>query len=85
MFDSCKKLTTLDVSSFDTSNVTNMYVMFGGCNSLTKISFGSGITNIGGYSLCYCENLQEIVVNDIDKFYDYDQNFFIDNDPSLPF
>ena len=31
------------------------------------------------------QNGEEKVVNDVDKFYDYDQEFFIDNDPSLPF
>ena len=32
MFNRCWKLTNLDVSRFDTSNVTNMHAMFYGCN-----------------------------------------------------
>ena len=35
MFYNCYKLTSLDLSNFDTSNVTNMSSMFGSCSSLT--------------------------------------------------
>lgn len=35
MFLSCQNLRSLDLSRFDTSNVTNMYYMFGHCNSLS--------------------------------------------------
>ena len=37
MFSRCSKLTSLDVSSFDTSNVTDMAGMFDGCSSLTSL------------------------------------------------
>ena len=37
MFDNCDRLTTLDLSSFDTSAVTNMDFMFYNCNNLTTI------------------------------------------------
>ena len=37
MFDSCKSLTSLNLSSFDTSQVTDMRGMFYGCESLTTI------------------------------------------------
>ena len=37
MFKGCSALTTLNVSSFDTSNVTNMGGMFEGCNALTSL------------------------------------------------
>ena len=33
------KVTALDLSSFDTSNVTNMRSMFGGCNDLRSLNF----------------------------------------------
>lgn len=37
MFDGCSNLTTLDLSSFDTSRVKNMSYMFWGCTNLTTI------------------------------------------------
>jgi surface protein len=37
MFYGCGGLTSLDISSFDTSNVTNMHSMFRGCHGLTTI------------------------------------------------
>ncbi len=37
MFWSCDKLQSLDVSHFDTSNVTSMWYMFYGCSSLTSL------------------------------------------------
>nr|DAR50313.1 MAG TPA: bacterial surface protein [Herelleviridae sp.] len=37
MFNSCSGLTSLDVSHFDTSKVTQMYNMFSSCTSLRTI------------------------------------------------
>ena len=37
MFSGCYKLTSLDVSNFDTSNVTDMSGMFSGCQNLTSL------------------------------------------------
>ena len=37
MFAGCSALTSLDVSGFDTSNVTDMSDMFGWCESLTTV------------------------------------------------
>ena len=37
MFYYCISLPSLDLSSFDTSNVTNMSYMFYNCSNLTKI------------------------------------------------
>ena len=37
MFNGCGKLTSLDVSNFDTNKVTNMSGMFYNCNSLTEL------------------------------------------------
>ena len=37
MFNHCESLTTLDVSNWDTSKVTNMRYMFGWCYELTTI------------------------------------------------
>ena len=37
MFCSCKSLTQLDLSNFDTSKVTNVIYMFYGCGNLVTI------------------------------------------------
>ena len=39
MFSNCNSLTSLDLSNFNTSQVTNMSWMFTGCSSLTSLDF----------------------------------------------
>ena len=39
IFHWCSSLTSLDLSNFDTSKVTNMGGMFFGCRSLTNLDF----------------------------------------------
>ena len=39
MFWACSKLTNLNLSNFDTKQVTNMYQMFSNCNALTSVKF----------------------------------------------
>ena len=39
MFSYCRSLTSLDVSNFDTSQVTKMGSMFSYCSSLTNLDF----------------------------------------------
>lgn len=39
MFRACQSLTTLDVSNWDTHNVTDMGYMFDNCSSLLKLDF----------------------------------------------
>ena len=50
MFFSCRSLTTLDVSHFDTSQVTSMMYMFNGCSRLTTLDVShfdtSQVTNM---------------------------------------
>ena len=41
MFSGCKSLTSLDLSSFDTSNVVDMGAVFQDCSNLTTIFIGS--------------------------------------------
>ena len=45
MFDGCTKLTTLDTSKWDTSNVTDMGWMFNNCKSLTKLDVSNWNTS----------------------------------------
>ena len=41
MFTACRKLTSLDLSSFNTANVTNMSYMFHYCTALTSLDLSS--------------------------------------------
>ena len=41
MFYACPKLTEIDVSGFDTSNVTSMGLMFGKCPGLTSLDLSN--------------------------------------------
>ena len=69
MFYECKKLTSLDVSKFDTSNVTNMEGMFSGCTSLTNLNVSkfntSKVTNMG-QMFYYCTKLVSLDVSHFD-------------------
>ena len=40
MFLNCSSLENLDISNFNTTNVTNMGSMFSGCSNLTKLDLG---------------------------------------------
>ena len=51
MFRLCPGLSSIDLSGFDTSNVTNMGYMFWGCSGLTSLDLSgfntSKVTNMG--------------------------------------
>ena len=62
MFVDCFDLVTLDISSFDTSNVTTIHRMFYGCRSLKKIICPNGldcsnVTDMGEVFHDCCVNL----------------------------
>ena len=55
MFDSCESLTKLDLSNFDTSNVTNMLWMFYRTLNLTDLNISSFDTsNVTNMSNMFC-------------------------------
>ena len=67
MFNNCSNLTSLDVSKFDTQNVTSMWTMFKGCSSLTSLDLSNfdtqNVTNM--YGMFYgCVNLATIYASD---------------------
>ena len=65
MFDYCSSLTALDVSNFDTSNVTDMSSMFDHCSSLTKLvlcSFDTSKVTDMDYMFYYTSKLDVIYV-----------------------
>lgn len=61
MFYGCSSLTTLDLSTFDTQNVTEMIAMFYNCQNLVTIYVGDGwVTsgNINGHNMFFnCNSL----------------------------
>ena len=69
MFSGCGNLTSLDVSNFDTQNVTNMYSMFGVCGNLTSLDVSNfdtqNVTNMCGM-FGDCGNLTSIDVSNFD-------------------
>lgn len=67
-FADCSKLTSIDLSNFDTSNVKNMEGMFLNCLNLKTIAFGdnfktNNVTNMS-YMFCYCDSLTELNLAD---------------------
>lgn len=63
MFRDCDKLTSLDLSNFDTSNVTKMGYTFGLCTRLTTVDFSnldtSNVAEMEGV-FGYCASLTTI-------------------------
>ena len=69
MFRECSNLTTLDLSGFDTSNVTYMRYMFFGCSNLTTLDVTgfdtSNVTNMS-YMFYNCSKLTTLNVTGFD-------------------
>ena len=69
MFSGCKAITTLDVSGFDTSSVTDMSGMFSDCNAITTLDVSgfdtSNVTAMGSMFSC-CYNLKVLDVSGFD-------------------
>ena len=63
MFEACSSLTSLDLSHFNTTNVTSMGLMFSGCSNLTSLNLSSfNTTNTTSlYAMfSYCSALTSI-------------------------
>ncbi len=64
MFDGCKALAALNLSSFKTASVTNMSSMFNGCSALESLTFGDGFTAANvkfmNYMFCDCKALKTL-------------------------
>jgi len=67
MFQGCINLTSLDVSNFDTQNVTNMGGMFNGCINLTSLDLSNfdtqNVTDMR-YMFAACRTLATIYASD---------------------
>ena len=68
-FYGCSHLTKVDLSNFDTSNVTNMEKMFYECSALTELDVSnfntSNVTDMG-YMFDGCRSLTELDVSNFD-------------------
>jgi len=69
MFKGCKNIIKLDLSSFDTNNITNMYNMFSLCQNLTSLDLSSfdtsNVTNMS-YMFWFCKNLVKVDLSSFD-------------------
>ena len=69
MFSKCKSLTQLDLSNFDTRQVTTMINMFCRCYRLTQLDLSSfdthNVTRMNGMFSC-CESLNQLDLNNFD-------------------
>ena len=63
MFSGCSGLTSINLSNFDTSNVTDMSHMFSGCSGLTSLNLSnfdtSKVTNMSSM-FSYCKGLTSL-------------------------
>ena len=69
LFYNLSKLTTLDMSIFDTSNVTNMNYMFSNCSALTSLDVrGFNTSNVTSMGLMFrsCSALTSLDVSNFD-------------------
>ena len=80
MFGDCQKLSSLDLTSFNTANVTEMNFMFQGCSALTTIYASEMFVTdqVEGYDMFkYCTNLKDYSVREIDsKYANYKTGYF---------
>ena len=70
MFRECSSLTTLDLSGWNTSNVTNMNDMFGYCSKLSNLTLGNdwaSNSSISSFDLSYSPLTHESAVDVINK------------------
>ena len=69
MFSNCWNMTQIDLSNFDTSQITNMGGMFQGCSSLTALDLRnfntSNVTNMNAM-FADCSNLKELDLSSFD-------------------
>ncbi len=69
LFDGCMNLTNADLSSLDTSQVTDMAFMFGGCEKLSNVDvshFDTSQVTTMSFMFCSCMSLPGIDVSGFD-------------------
>ena len=86
MFSGCSCLTSLDVSGFDTSQVTSMSWMFGGCSNLTNLDvsgFDTGQVEYMYDMFSNCSSLTSLDVSGFDTSQVTDMDAMFSNCSSL--
>ena len=79
MFSHCESLTNINLSNFNTQNVTNMSYMFADCKSLKNINLSNfntqNVTNMSRM-FSHCESLKKecIVIKDKNECITYLSN-----------
>ena len=68
MFYNCSSLTTLDVSNWDTSQVTSMTYMFDGCRSLTSLDVSNWDTTYVLDMNCLFEGCSSLITLDLSNW-----------------
>ena len=82
MFNGCSSLTTLDVSNFNTDDVTDMGWMFNGCSNLTTLDvskFNTANVTDMGWMFCGCSSLTTLDVSKFNTENVTDMNHMFDN------
>ena len=77
MFQDCESLKYLNLSNFNTKNVTNMSWMFSGCSSLKELNLSNfNINNVTDMSWMFsrCSSIEELNISnsfyiDVKKYY----------------
>ena len=89
MFQFCSSLTSVDLSNFDTSEMTDMMMMFYNCSSIVSINLSSfdtsNVTNMD-YMFQNCTSLKFVDISNFniteealnDRSYIYDQSPIFD-------
>ena len=62
MFGLCKKLKTIDMSSFNTNKVNDMKYMFYSCGDLTEVKLPTDLKKIDAYMFSGCESLKSVTI-----------------------
>ena len=62
MFYGCKELTSIDISNFYTTKVTNMDSMFEGCSKLEYINFKNAQVNTNNYNKIFDQTVKNLVL-----------------------
>ena len=62
MFGLCKKLKSIDISSFNTNKVNDMKYMFYSCGNLTEVKLPANLKTIDASMFSGCESLKSVTI-----------------------
>ena len=79
MFNKCSSLTTLNLSNFNTNNVTNISFMFCDCSSLTSLNLSNfntnNVTNMS-WMFYYCSSLTSLNLSNFNNVNNVESMFY---------